>query len=1128
MNSIIEGSNRNDDVIKRLHGIIRPFILRRLKKDVETQMPGKYEHIVTCQLSRRQMTLYEEFLSRSSTRQALKKGGNFMGMMNVLMQLRKVCNHPDLFEPRSVVTPFVLPSILFRVPRRVCEVMDSESVTDRLSESLLRPLWSGSSGLPSVSTALKHDAFESSLLEKQCAKSEPVATALKQEAGCPEELRGLLEEIYGARRQAESSRVSFQNEINRRRCTTPAFSYSSRLLDLVETETSVFQRRNPVEIYRKQVIDTPSHLLDLRKSENDRASDLTETIEKYVFCVPSAGATTPVLDSGATSSHGLAGVPRDVESMLLEPIEEMRKPYRKASARLSSFFPDKKLVQYDAGKLQTLAQLLRKLKQGGHRALIFTQMSKMLDILEAFLNIHGYTYLRLDGATGVDRRQRYMDRFNNDTKIFCFILSTRSGGMGINLTGADTVIFYDSDWNPAMDAQAQDRAHRIGQTRDVHIYRLITEHTIEENILSKAKQKKNLDIMVMDRGKFDAASLAKKEEEASSPGDSDVKDVYTKKGLQAILGVMDDEGDNEPLKGEVSKDMSKEQMEMAMASLEDEDDVMALRGAQKEAAEELKEFDENAEIQKESDEDDEEGATEPSSKPSKQQKGKAVPTKDGDKKEEDEKSNEGDLEKEFAAWQTADGFDGSAIEDSLSPMERYGLRFREDIDPYYSVFLINEERRKMEAMEGGEEIDIEKLEREKAAEEHQAMEDGDLLATWTEPEDLVRQRNLYRREKARLRSDKKRRKLTGENWSQRVDGLTQKLFWYNEDTGEAVWDIPHVVANLRADDAATKEGWAKLPFAPLVHIMDYLLPFPDRLSCSKVCRQWRLGANDIRFVRHVYPAEMGALAKEADRRHYNHFAEISDALKAALPGDTIGKLSELSDGHYYVNDPGLIVDKPIKLVGDENNPSNVVIEMSGCVKWSAKGGWIEGITFRRPKILSGAAPTSPILVATEQGRFDAIHSVFDNAGSSGHTVVLTGSGNKGIWDGVSIRNSGSVGVLLSGDIKFKLLNSSVKGNGGSGVVVVNKASVELTKCKVTNNKGYGIRVAKACHGKVLKSHFAQNGKGPLLRETNCYLSCSMNTAIIHVLPKKTIPGFKLSLPTAGGENAVPNKLFSTR
>ena len=90
-----------------------------------------------------------------------------------------------------------------------------------------------------------------------------------------------------------------------------------------------------------------------------------------------------------------------------------------------------------------------------------------------------------------------MDRFNSDPKLFCFILSTRSGGLGINLTGADTVIFYDTDWNPAMDAQAQDRAHRIGQTRDVHIYRLICGSTVEENILMKARQKRHLDFLVM-------------------------------------------------------------------------------------------------------------------------------------------------------------------------------------------------------------------------------------------------------------------------------------------------------------------------------------------------------------------------------------------------------------------------------------------------------------------------------------------------------------------------------------------------------------------------------------------------------------------------------------------------------
>ena len=99
---------------------------------------------------------------------------------------------------------------------------------------------------------------------------------------------------------------------------------------------------------------------------------------------------------------------------------------------------------------QIMGKLLSQLKRGGHRVLIFTQMTKVLDVLEAFLNYHNYIYLRLDGSTRVEQRQCLMERFNNDTKYFVFILSTRSGGTGVNLTGADTVIFYDSDWNPTM------------------------------------------------------------------------------------------------------------------------------------------------------------------------------------------------------------------------------------------------------------------------------------------------------------------------------------------------------------------------------------------------------------------------------------------------------------------------------------------------------------------------------------------------------------------------------------------------------------------------------------------------------------------------------------------------------
>ena len=167
----------------------------------------------------------------------------------------------------------------------------------------------------------------------------------------------------------------------------------------------------------------------------------------------------------------------------------------------------RRMFKVDNGKLQVLDRLLRQLQSEGHRCLIFTQMTKVLDILERFLNLYSYSYVRLDGTTKPDQRQILMQRFNADSKLYAFILSTRSGGFGINLTGADTVIFYDSDWNPAVDAQAQDRCHRIGQTKEVNIYRLISEDTIEENIWKKALQKRELDELAIQKGQFNLSSL---------------------------------------------------------------------------------------------------------------------------------------------------------------------------------------------------------------------------------------------------------------------------------------------------------------------------------------------------------------------------------------------------------------------------------------------------------------------------------------------------------------------------------------------------------------------------------------------------------------------------------------------
>ncbi|XP_049858991.1 SWI/SNF-related matrix-associated actin-dependent regulator of chromatin subfamily A containing DEAD/H box 1 homolog isoform X1 [Schistocerca gregaria] len=148
---------------------------------------------------------------------------------------------------------------------------------------------------------------------------------------------------------------------------------------------------------------------------------------------------------------------------------------------------------FESGKFEKFDEILPNLKSEGHRVLIFSQFVIMLDVMEEYLRLRDYSYLRLDGSTQVTFRQELINTFNEDDSIFIFLLSTRAGGMGINLTAADTVIIHDIDFNPYNDKQAEDRCHRVGQSRDVTVIRLISEGTIEEGMLQIAQEKLSLE-----------------------------------------------------------------------------------------------------------------------------------------------------------------------------------------------------------------------------------------------------------------------------------------------------------------------------------------------------------------------------------------------------------------------------------------------------------------------------------------------------------------------------------------------------------------------------------------------------------------------------------------------------------
>ncbi|XVE81561.1 hypothetical protein DITRI_Ditri15bG0074700 [Diplodiscus trichospermus] len=167
-----------------------------------------------------------------------------------------------------------------------------------------------------------------------------------------------------------------------------------------------------------------------------------------------------------------------------------------------------------SGKFELLDRLLPKLQRTGHRVLLFSQMTHLMDILEIYLRLNNFMYLRLDGSTKTEERGALLKKFNApDSPYFMFLLSTRAGGLGLNLQTADTVIIFDSDWNPQMDQQAEDRAHRIGQKKEVRVFVLVSVGSIEEVILERAKQKRGIDAKVIQAGLFNTTSTAKDRKE---------------------------------------------------------------------------------------------------------------------------------------------------------------------------------------------------------------------------------------------------------------------------------------------------------------------------------------------------------------------------------------------------------------------------------------------------------------------------------------------------------------------------------------------------------------------------------------------------------------------------------------
>ncbi|CCC68738.1 hypothetical protein NCAS_0B06540 [Naumovozyma castellii] len=318
----------------------------------------------------------------------------------------------------------------------------------------------------------------------------------------------------------------------------------------------------------------------LRRLKKEVEKDLPDKVEKVVKCKLS-GLQQQLYEqmlkhNALFLGEGTEGATKSGIKGLNNKIMQLRKicnhpfVFDEVEGVINPTRANSNLLYRVSGKFELLNRVLPKFKAAGHRVLMFFQMTQVMDIMEDFLRMKDLKYMRLDGSTKADDRTGMLNDFNApDSDYFCFLLSTRAGGLGLNLQTADTVIIFDTDWNPHQDLQAQDRAHRIGQKNEVRILRLITTDSVEEVILERAMQKLDIDGKVIQAGKFDNKSTAEEQEaflrrliENESTKDNDDDAELDDDELNEMLARNEDE---KILFDKIDKERTKEERREAKA-----------------------------------------------------------------------------------------------------------------------------------------------------------------------------------------------------------------------------------------------------------------------------------------------------------------------------------------------------------------------------------------------------------------------------------------------------------------------------------------------------------------------------------------------------------------------------------
>lgn len=527
----------NHDQLKRLHMILKPFMLRRVKAHVQKELGDKVEKDVFCDLTYRQRAYYANLRSKISVMDLIEKATlgddqDTATLMNLVMQFRKVCNHPDLFERADTRSPFSMSCFAETASflREGPFVQVGYSVRNPIQYDLPRVLCNDVGRLdiagPNNPRAgfrrggFKADKFGGLM---RIWSSAHIQSSMEQDDAFSF-LRFVDTSVGEAASIGDSGPFERALRLKKQhRRVLPIYEDS-------EAEPPVHAMLNIVDNSPRKALfelDPDSNLGKLCNVSQDALLD-----QGYSVLEPAARAKasappieiscfdqTSITERQSTMFNGdvrscLFPLEESLEEKLLAkdvdpenfPLSAMLPKPESQKARYTHIsIPSMRRFVTDSGKLAKLDQLLRELKNGGHRVLLYFQMTRMIDLMEEYLTYRNYKYCRLDGSTKLEDRRDTVHDFQTRPEIFIFLLSTRAGGLGINLTSADTVIFYDSDWNPTIDSQAMDRAHRLGQTKQVTVYRLITRGTIEERIRKRAMQKEEVQRVVITGG--DGASV---------------------------------------------------------------------------------------------------------------------------------------------------------------------------------------------------------------------------------------------------------------------------------------------------------------------------------------------------------------------------------------------------------------------------------------------------------------------------------------------------------------------------------------------------------------------------------------------------------------------------------------------